>query len=66
LRGVPSERVHDESVAMCVEIITELRAIPDLAGVHVMAFGSEELVPEIIERAGIGRRAHARTNERVG
>jgi methylenetetrahydrofolate reductase (NADPH) len=66
LRGVPPERVHDESVTMCVEIITELRAIPDLAGVHVMAFGSEELVPEIIERAGIGRRAHARTNEHVG
>jgi methylenetetrahydrofolate reductase (NADPH) len=66
LRGVPPERVHDESIAMCVEIITELRAIPDLAGVHVMAFGSEDLVPEIIERAGIGRRAHARANEHVG
>jgi methylenetetrahydrofolate reductase (NADPH) len=66
LRGVPPERVHDESITMCVEIITELRAIPDLAGVHVMAFGTEELVPEIIERAGIGRRAHARSSEHVG
>jgi methylenetetrahydrofolate reductase (NADPH) len=66
LRGVPPERVHDESIAMCAEIITELRAITDLAGVHVMAFGAEHLVPEILERAGLSRRAHARVNEHVG
>ena len=66
LRGVAPERVLDESIAICVEIITELRAIPDLAGVHIMAFGSEQLVPEIVERAGLGRRAHARANEHVG
>ena len=66
LRGVPPERVQDESLTICAEIITELRAIPDLAGVHVMAFGAETLVPEILERAGIGRRAHARVNEHVG
>jgi methylenetetrahydrofolate reductase (NADPH) len=66
LRSVTPERVHDESVAICVEIITELRTIPDLGGIHVMAFGSEQLVPEIVERAGLGRRAHARVNEHVG
>jgi methylenetetrahydrofolate reductase (NADPH) len=66
LRGVVPERVHAESIAICVETIVELRTIGDLAGVHVMAFGSEELVPEIVERAGLGRRAHAQVNERVG
>ncbi|HEY5349896.1 MAG TPA: methylenetetrahydrofolate reductase [Candidatus Lustribacter sp.] len=66
LRGVPAERVLDESLAICAETITELRAIPDLAGVHVMAFGAEALVPEIVDRAGLGRRAHARVNEHVG
>jgi methylenetetrahydrofolate reductase (NADPH) len=66
LRGVPEERVLDESLAICAEIITELREIPDLAGVHVMAFGAEHLVPEIVDRAGLGRRAHARVNEHVG
>jgi methylenetetrahydrofolate reductase (NADPH) len=66
LRGVPEDRVLAESITICAEIITELREIPDLAGVHVMAFGAEELVPEIIERAGLGRRAHARVNEHVG
>ncbi len=66
LRGVAPERVLDESITICVEIITELRAIPDLAGIHVMAFGSEELVPQIVERSGLGRRAHAQVNEHVG
>lgn len=66
LRGVPADRVLAESITICVEIITELRAIPDLAGVHVMAFGAEKLVAEIVERAGLGRRAHAKVNERVG
>ncbi len=66
LRGVPADRVLDESLAICAETITELRAIPDLAGVHVMAFGAEHLVPEIVDRAGLGRRAHAGVNEHVG
>ena len=66
LRAVPAERVLEEGIAICAEIIAELRAIPDLAGVHVMAFGSEHLVPEILERAGLGRRAHAQVNEHVG
>ena len=66
LRGVPPERVLAESVALCVETIAELRTVPDLAGVHVMAFGAEDLVPEIVERAGLGKRLHAQVNERVG
>ena len=66
LRAVPEDRVLAESIIICAEIITELREIPDLAGVHVMAFGAEHLVPEIVERAGLGRRAHARVNEHVG
>ena len=66
LRGVPEDRVQTESITICAEIVTELRTIPDLAGVHVMAFGAEHLVPEIVETAGLGRRAHARVNEHVG
>jgi methylenetetrahydrofolate reductase (NADPH) len=66
LRSVPEHRVLAESIAICAETILELRAIPELAGVHVMAFGAEHLVPEIVERAGLGRRAHAQVNEHVG
>jgi methylenetetrahydrofolate reductase (NADPH) len=59
LRGVPSDRFLDESIKICAEIIMEIREIPGVAGVHVMAFGLEEAVGEIVERAGLGRRPQA-------
>jgi methylenetetrahydrofolate reductase (NADPH) len=54
LRGVPKDRVAAEGIMLCVETITALREIPGVAGVHVMAFGYERGVPEILERAGLG------------
>lgn len=54
LRGVPQDRVAAEGVTACVETIQKLRAIPGVAGVHVMAFGYERGIPEILERAGLG------------
>lgn len=59
LRALPDDRVLAESIAICVEIVEQLREIPGVAGVHIMAFGLEEVVPEIVERAGLGRREHA-------
>ena len=35
---------------MCVETMQELQQIPGVAGVHVMAFGFERGVPEMLER----------------
>jgi len=57
LRGVPADRVADEGVALCVETIQALREIPGVAGVHVMAFGYERGIPEILERAGVRERS---------
>jgi methylenetetrahydrofolate reductase (NADPH) len=65
LRGVPADTVRDESIAICVELIAELRSIADLSGIHVMSFGDEHAVAEIVERAGLGRRLHARENARA-
>jgi methylenetetrahydrofolate reductase (NADPH) len=59
LRGVPADRVAAEGVALCVETIQALREIPGVAGVHVMAFGYERGIPEILERAGLERSARA-------
>jgi methylenetetrahydrofolate reductase (NADPH) len=53
LRGVSPDRVSAEGVTMCVETIEALRAITGVAGVHVMAFGYERGIPEILERAGL-------------
>lgn len=56
LAGVPSDRVAAEGVTACVETIQALRETPGVSGVHVMAFGYERGVPEILERAGLGKR----------
>lgn len=59
LRGVPEERVPQEGLAVCAEVIAQVRRIPGVAGVHVMAFGWEDAIPEILERAGLGPRVAA-------
>jgi methylenetetrahydrofolate reductase (NADPH) len=56
LRGVPDDRVAAEGLALCSEIIEQVKAIPGVAGVHVMAFGWEDAIPEILERAGFAPR----------
>jgi methylenetetrahydrofolate reductase (NADPH) len=56
LRGVPEERVAAEGLALCADVIQQVREVPGVAGVHVMAVGWEEAVPEILERAGLGPR----------
>jgi hypothetical protein len=38
---------------ICVEIIEQVRSIAGVAGVHVMAYRQEEMVAEIIRRAGL-------------
>ena len=53
LRGVPEDRVADEAMTACAETISELRQIPGVAGVHVMAVGNEHRIPAILQRAGL-------------
>ena len=52
---MPADKVAAEGVTICVETIQQLREIPGVAGVHVMAFGFERGVPEILERGGVRR-----------
>jgi 5,10-methylenetetrahydrofolate reductase len=60
IKGIPSEdkvarRVawQEEGINICVEIIQQVREIPGVAGVHIMAIEWEEAVPIIVERAGL-------------
>jgi methylenetetrahydrofolate reductase (NADPH) len=53
LRNAPAGRQREEGKRLCVEIIREVREIPGVRGVHVMAYRQEELVAEIIEEAGL-------------
>jgi methylenetetrahydrofolate reductase (NADPH) len=58
LRGVPADRVPDEGARLAAEVIQQVREIPGVAGVHLLAGGNERAVPDILDRAGIGRRGH--------
>ncbi len=53
LAGVPADRQRREGRELCVEIIRQVRDVPGVCGVHVMAYRQEELVAEIIEAAGL-------------
>ena len=48
--GLESETV---GTAQCVEIVTGLREIPGISGIHVMGLGRETAVRRVIEGAGL-------------
>lgn len=66
LRGVPPSRVAAEGVDLCVETIRRLRGIPGVSGVHLMAFGYEHGISEILSRAGVGPQARAEEDRASG
>jgi len=47
-----------EGKALCVDLIQRIRAIPGVAGIHMMAYRQEELVSDIVQASGAlaGRR----------
>jgi len=53
LQGVPKEQVSGEGTKLCIDIINQLREIEGVAGIHIMAIEWEEVVPEIVEAAGL-------------
>jgi len=48
-----AETAKDEGVRIPLEIIEQLKEIPGVHGIHIMAVGWEDVVPEIVERAGL-------------
>jgi methylenetetrahydrofolate reductase (NADPH) len=48
-----AEKQAREGKKLCIEIIQQVREMPGVRGVHVMAYRQEELVAEIIEDAGL-------------
>ncbi len=55
----------EEGIDICVDIINQVREIPGVAGVHVMAIEWEEAVPEIVKRAGLADRPEPKGIEPV-
>ncbi len=53
MKETPKENQAEEGIKIAIETIQELKAIPGMAGVHIMAIEWEEKVGEIAERAGL-------------
>jgi len=48
-----AEKAKDEGVKIILEIIEQLKEIPGVHGIHIMAVGWEDIVPEMVEQAGL-------------
>lgn len=48
-----AEKGKDEGLKIILEIIEQLKEIPGVHGIHIMAVGWEDIVAEMVERAGL-------------
>jgi 5,10-methylenetetrahydrofolate reductase len=48
-----AKNAKEEGMKIAIEIIEQVKGIPGVHGIHIMAVGWEEIVPEIIEKAGL-------------
>jgi len=53
MEGVPRDKQREEGIRICVETVERLKEMPGVKGVHIMAIEWEEVVGEIVERAGL-------------
>jgi methylenetetrahydrofolate reductase (NADPH) len=53
MRKTPKASQEEEGIRICCEIIEQVREIPGVAGIHIMAVHWAEAVPEIIKRVGL-------------
>lgn len=60
MEKTPKAAQPEEGIRICCEIIEEVREIPGVAGVHIMAVHWAKAVPEIVERAGLYPRPQRR------
>ena len=49
----PKAAQPEEGIRICCEIVEQVREIPGVAGMHIMAVHWTEAVPEIVTRAGL-------------
>lgn len=56
IRSAPEDRREAEALALCAETIQQLREIPGVNGVHIVASGWDDFIPDVLTRCGIGQR----------
>jgi methylenetetrahydrofolate reductase (NADPH) len=53
LEGAPKGKQKEEGMRVCVEIIQQIREIPGIHGIHIMAYKLEELIGPMLEACGL-------------
>ncbi len=53
IKNTPKDDRAREGIKICTDIIEQVREIPGVSGVHIMAIEWEEAVPEIVQAAGL-------------
>jgi methylenetetrahydrofolate reductase (NADPH) len=53
LRGVHPDSVAEEGAKLAAEVIAQVKAMPGVAGVHLLTAGYEKKVPDLLEMAGV-------------
>jgi len=48
-----AENAKEEGVKIVLEIMEQLKEIPGIHGIHIMAVGWEDIVPQIVDKAGL-------------
>jgi len=48
-----AENPKEEGIRLCIELMQEIRELPGVHGLHVMAYRQEARVPELVERSGV-------------
>jgi len=48
-----AKNAKEEGARIILEIIEQLKEIPGIHGIHIMAVGWEDIVPEVVEKAGL-------------
>jgi methylenetetrahydrofolate reductase (NADPH) len=54
-----AENAKEEGVKLIMEIVEQLKDMPGIHGIHIMAVGWEDIVPEMVEKAGLMPRPKA-------
>jgi methylenetetrahydrofolate reductase (NADH) len=56
MSAVTGPKAVEEGMKIALETIAELKAIPGVRGIHIMAIEAEERVPELVKAAGLSPR----------
>ena len=48
-----AKEAKEEGLKICLETIEQIKEVPGIHGVHIMAVGWEDIVPTIVEKAGL-------------